>query len=182
MCVNSALFQTNLRSSTALRTRSTRAIRSRILCSFIFSKGKMSSPLLVKGRGLSFIISSWKGKIEVKVKKETYRWSMLKENTKLHVHSTKSFIPLQEESTILAAFEHSCWQRAEKKYQTESHLTSSDEKSKLCFKNFIKLNQTQIKVTYFIKIPSPSKRSHFAKIRISFSMMYHHHLAWALCP
>lgn len=53
-----------LRNSSALRARSRRAIRSRILCSFIFSKGRMtlSSPLLRKGRGLSFIISNWKGK------------------------------------------------------------------------------------------------------------------------
>lgn len=51
-----------LRNSTALRTRSTRAMRSRILCSFIFSKGRMPSPLLKKGRCLSFIISNWRGK------------------------------------------------------------------------------------------------------------------------
>lgn len=39
-------------------TRRTRSIRSCILCSFIFSNGKMSSPLLPKGRSLLFIISN----------------------------------------------------------------------------------------------------------------------------
>lgn len=53
-------FHTNnvlhyLRISAARRTRS---IRSCILCSFIFSNGKMSSPLLAKGRCLLFIISN----------------------------------------------------------------------------------------------------------------------------
>lgn len=50
-----------LRSSKALWARSMRAIRSRILCSFIFSKGRMFSPLFMcmKGRCLAFNISNW---------------------------------------------------------------------------------------------------------------------------
>lgn len=56
---------TYLRISAARRKRS---IRSCILCSFIFSNGKMSSPLLTKGRCLLFIISNWD-------RQETQMWT-----------------------------------------------------------------------------------------------------------
>lgn len=37
-------------------------------------------------------------------------------------------------------------------------------------------------VNYFVKMPSPSERSHFAEVRISFGVIYHHHLPRAFCP